>query len=75
MTDDVPFRGGTLDAGGPFDFSLSTEGDLLISFRLQGFPMQIAVPSAELGTLQRLLEATGTIRGMLGAKPPSQGGH
>ena len=64
-----------LDAQPPFGFALSLEGDLLLSFQLSGLPMGLKVPAVELAALRRLLEATDTIRGMLGVKPPERGAH
>lgn len=75
MTDEIDLPQAWMDAGPPFDFALSIEGCLLLTFRLSGHPMGLKVPAAELKRIQRMLESTGTMRDMLAVKPPEKGGH
>lgn len=74
MNDKTP-TSGWIDAGGPYEFGLDVDGNLLVSFTINGFPMGISVPTGELDLLQKLLNETETKRSMLGTKPPAGGPH
>jgi hypothetical protein len=69
------FNGITLDAQPPFTFGLGLQGELQIGFVLSGVSAFLVIPAEELGTLQRGLNDTQTIRDTLSAKPPPQGAH
>jgi hypothetical protein len=64
-----------LDAQPPFTFGIGLQGELQIGFSLSGVSVFLLIPAEELGTLQRGLNDTQTIRDTLAAKPPPQGAH
>ena len=74
-TEDGSNVGLTLDAKPPFTFGIGLRGELVIRFSLSGISTSLVIPAEELGTLERGLEQSRTIRDTLAAKPPTQSRH
>jgi hypothetical protein len=80
MSDDLPtpnLSNLQFDAREPWEFGITTEGELIIRFVFgqSGISTAVTVPPKELRILRRLLDETATIQGMLEAVPPKSGAH
>ncbi len=64
-----------LETRGPFDYGMSTTGQVLVRFYLGGLYVCVAIPAADVDMLKLCLDQAAAIQQTLATQPPPQGAH